>query len=553
MPQIPLSLDNDSIETVFVPMSRLHAHTAFVRSFGASRAAFLLVAMLALLPGKGVAQDSKPGATDAAPQAFTGAIVLDAISGQFRDDIRAGRLIEEMEGLPFNSVIVQVRVYADAYYDSDLVPRALGIGETFDPLDRLLKGLRGDSENTDSGLASGVAHRSVYVWFDALRVANVNRPVPVGETHVSVTHADWLTRNAELDTEDAGGAQYLEPGLDEVQRHLAAVVRELIGRYPVDGIIFGGLEYPEGNGRWGYHPAMIRAWREKTGSREQPDPADVVWSEMRRENIDRTLRNLARAARDARKGVRIGAFASAQGDAPASLDGFSETVAYSGTHQDWLGWMRDGELDFVVVSNHRAESSAAEKRGGVGGFDAWNAFAAEAVQSTGVEAIIGVAGSLNISLDVLNQIRRARGAGLSGVALSSYREPIQDSTARKVFFRALGKTELAPDAFRLPFPVREVAADVPSAPTHAFPPVRSEPVDIAVAESEPMPELDIPPPPTVDSIGAVEIEIASGTMIGDIDDPSGRARSDSDSARRRIIEPEEEAMQILKRRFPHIF
>lgn len=67
-----------------------------------------------------------PGSAEA-PQAFTGAIVLDAISGQFRDDIRAARVIAELGGLPFNTVIVQVRVYADAYYNSDLVPRALGI------------------------------------------------------------------------------------------------------------------------------------------------------------------------------------------------------------------------------------------------------------------------------------------------------------------------------------------------------------------------------------------------------------------------------------------
>ncbi len=462
-------------------------------------------------------------------------------------------MIDELGGLPFNSVIVQVRVYADAYYNSDLVPRALGISESFDPLDRLLKGLRRKSAKPDSGssgLASGIESRSVYVWFDAFRVANVNRPVPVGETHVSVAHADWLTRNADLDTEDAGGNQYLEPGLDEVQRHLSAVVRELIGRYPVDGIIFGGLEYPEGDSRWGYHPAMIRAWREKTGSRGQPEPDDAVWSEMRRENINRTLRNLTRAARDARKDVTIGVFASAEGDAPASLDGFSETVAYRGAHQDWLGWMKAEEADFILVSNHHAESSPSEKRGS---FDSWNAFAAEAVQSTGVEAIIGVAGSLNISLDVLNQIRRTRGAGLSGVALSSYREPIQDSTARKVFFRALAKTELAPDAFRLPFPAREVAAETQPDPADAFPPVREKPSDVATAEPEAMPDLEIPPPPTADSAGAVEIEIASGSMVGDSEDPSGRGGSDSDSEQSRVIEPDAEAMQILKRRFPNIF
>lgn len=377
--------------------------------------------------------------------------------------------------------------------------------------------------------------------------------MPVGETHVSVAHADWLTRNAELDTEDAEGTQYLEPGLDEVQRHLAAVVRELVGRYPVDGIIFGGLEYPEGNGRWGYHPAMIRAWREKTGSREQPDPADKVWSEMRRENIDRTLRNLARAAREARKNVTIGAFASARGHAPASLDEFSWSVAYGEAHQDWLGWMEDEELDFVIVNNHRAESSAADRSRGRGSFDAWNAFAAEAVQATGVEAIIGIAGSLNISLDVLNQIRRARGAGLSGVALSSYRQPIQDSTARKIFFRALAKTELAPDAFRLPFPARKVADDAQGAPTDSFPPLREKALDVASAESEAMPDLEIPPPPTADSMGEIAIEIASGSIVGDEDDPEGDGGSESDSPQTNVIEPDAEAMQILKRRFPHIF
>lgn len=454
---------------------------------------------------------------------------MDSTGAQYRDAIRTLRLVDELGRTPFSHVIVQIRAYGDAYYLSSIVPAAWGLEEKFDPLAELLKGLHG-----------GKNPKKVYVWLDLFRVGSANRAVPVSPKHVTAGHADWLTRNSSFKTEDEGGNQYLEPGLEEVQDHLDAVVTELVTKYQFDGIVFDDLRYPGLGSDWGYHTKMLDAWRAKTGRTDQPKPDDAAWSDLRREALAKCLRRLTRAAKKARPDVQVGAIALADGPAPKEEAEFASSLVYAGAMQDWPSWMKDKSVDFLVLRNFRSEGAAAAE------FDAWNRLAGQVVQNHGGDVISAIAGYENISLDALAQMRRAKQNGLAGVALYQLREPIQDATARELFFRALAKTVLAPGAQRQPIPPFEVAAAEPApAP---FPPVTSE-SNPPPEKSAKRPPVETPPPPPAEAPDGGRPVMPKDDLNKLMQEAPGRpAKTDAS-----LIQPSLDALQYLKRKYPNIF
>lgn len=491
---------------------------------GISRMLLALSAVVAFSVSAAAAPE-RPSPAEGTGEPFMGALLIDATGSHYRDATRLDRLVEDLGRSPFNDFIIQVTAYGEAYYDSKILPRALGVSEEFDPLGAFIKAIK--------PLQDSDRPRRVWAWIEPLRIGNINRAVPVAPNHVASAHTDWLARNATFKIEDAVGNQYLEPGLKEVREHLAAIAGEVAKKYDIAGIVIGDLRYPEFAAEWGYHPRVLNAWREATGKVDQPSPGDRSWQEFRREIINETLDAMSRAARSAKQGMRVSASALAAGDAPESMEEFQTSDVFSGALQDWPRWMDENLVDFVILENYRAEGAEAEQ------FDLWNEFAARVSQQSERGLVVAVAGSRNISLDVLSQIRRVRHDGLMGAALANYREPIQDASSRELFFRALGNTELAVGSQQLPMSVEAIAA----APEPAATPV-------------PTPPIEVPPPPS--------IETAEGTMIGAEGETEERRTAElsqltSEAARRlndrpeALVEPAESARALLRRKFPNIF
>lgn len=481
-------------------------------------------------PWNAVAQEPEQPEQIATGAPFRGLILIDATGAPFRDTTRSARLVDELRRSPFTQVAPQVRAYGAAYYASKLTPKALGVQAEFDPLGVLIERLKGGAEP-----------RAVYAWIDPFLVTNLKRSIPIGENHVSILHPDWLSLNSDLEPTDAAGNQYLEPGLAEVQVHLSQVVAELAGQYEIAGLIIGPMRYPGLEADWGYHPRMLDSWRQRTGRRDRPRSDDEAWKALRREALRSCLESMSRAAKRAHPGLAVGVFGLADGPAPASAADFVQTKVYRGALQDWPGWMESKLIDFVVLQNYRVETEEARE------FDRWNRFAASLAPTVEAEVIGAVAGYQNISSDAFFQMGRVHTAGLMGVALATYREPVRDVTSRQIFFRSLRSSILSPDSERLSFPVTEVAeAAVPVPP---FPPS---------ATTTP-PNLEIPPPPTLETAeGRMMEAVPSGeTVVAQLTDELERQLKNRESATARsltgLIEPSPDAVAFLKLRFPNIF
>lgn len=470
--------------------------------------------------------------TDKKGEPFAGGILIDAIGSSFRDPVKLERLIEEVKKTPFTHIFLQVRAYGDAYYISEVAPKAYGVtdrlteAEAFDPLAIFLQAMKKDA-----------TPRMVYAWIVPFRVSNVNRAVPESAAHVVKAHPDWLSRNSAMKTEDADGNRYLEPGLEAVQEHLERVVAEIALKYPVDGIAIDGLSYPGSNADWGYHTQVLDKWKAAGGS-NSPDPNDVAWGQMRREIIDTNLSRMSRAARAARAGIQILVMAKATGQAPFTAEEFVMTTPYKGSLQNWVGWMKkeNKDVDRVILENFRSEADASAE------FDGWNAFAANVVKETKVEVLTGVSGTDNISLDAMAQMRRTLESGLLGVVLSNFQKPIQDNASRELFFRALSGTVLAADSTRHAFPEGETIAA--SAPTLSE--VAAAGSTKPAANSGFGDNTEIPPPPA-------PLPVEPPPAPRTTEDLMKEFPTDTLGTYSNLVKPSDEALDFLKRMYSNIF
>ena len=260
----------------------------------------------------------------------------------------------------FNAVIFQLRPMCDAFYPSAHAPwsRWLAGAEgtplrsraPFDPLDFMVR----------------EAHRrglEFHAWLNPYRV--------VGSTKLS--KADCLAklhpRNFARRRPDLvlaipiGGGKsnlVLNPGEPEVIRHIAAVVQEIVGRYPVDAIHFDDYFYPFAS----VGSADHAAWRKY-------NPKRLSVEDWRRENVTSAIRTVQQVIRreSAATGRRIrfgvspfGIWANRLTSSEGSLTGGRE----SRTHQyaDTLLWVRRGYIDYIVPQlywefNHNTAAYAA--------------------------------------------------------------------------------------------------------------------------------------------------------------------------------------------------
>ncbi len=162
-----------------------------------------------------------------------------------------------MSDAGFDTAVVQVRGRGDAYYRSELVPRAeemAGAPEGFDPLSRLLLDLRG---------------RRVLAWLNVFFLWGGETP-PGDPAHAATAHPDWLLTDADgRSVADYTGAErsrgwiegiYADPASPAYREHFCRVVSELVARYPVDGVHLDFVRYPG--------PGYGQAGRSGTGSAE---------------------------------------------------------------------------------------------------------------------------------------------------------------------------------------------------------------------------------------------------------------------------------------------
>jgi uncharacterized lipoprotein YddW (UPF0748 family) len=336
------------------------------------------------------------------------------------------RMVDDAASAGINTLLVQVRGRADAFYASELEPRGEAMrGEAaFDPLSLVI----------ELAHARGIA---VHAWVNTHLVWGPS-DLPRSPDHVMNAHPDWLAVPRELGKEllpidpfdrrfvDAliGYARdnpgtvegvYSSPSHPEVRERVHAVWLDLATRYDLDGIHYDYIRFPSGS--YDYSIGALERFRlwvrnALTPARfEQLEAAYVsdlyafvegepsLWADFRREQVTRLVERIHRDVKALKPRLTISAAVIADSE-----------LAFADRFQDWPSWLDRGLIDVAVPMAYtpdrdRFESLVRIARDAAGRDDRLWA---------------GIGAYMNSADGTMGMIDIARVEGAGGVVLFSY-------------------------------------------------------------------------------------------------------------------------------------
>jgi uncharacterized lipoprotein YddW (UPF0748 family) len=314
------------------------------------------------------------------------------------------RVVDHAVAGGFNTLLVQVRGRGDAFYRSQLVPASPllhGRNARFDPLAHLLERARAQ-------------HLKVHAWVNVLLTGHFGQPLP----DVLQQHPEWamVPRSAARAALAAKGlarlrviaaassrsdveGYYLSPAVPSVGVHLEQVVRELVRRYPVDGLHLDFIRYPSVD--FDYSRAALESFQRTQGSGDLlsgPQRAPAAWDEHRRSVLTALVERLSRAARSERSGLLVSAAV-----VPSDVEALNQKF------QAWPTWVSRGIVDAVCPMAYTPDPKL------------FRAQIEQARELVGAKDLWAGVGAYRLSIDmVVQNIRSARALGASGVVLFSH-------------------------------------------------------------------------------------------------------------------------------------
>ncbi|MEG3435549.1 glycoside hydrolase family 10 protein [Pannus brasiliensis CCIBt3594] len=240
------------------------------------------------------------------------------------------RAIEDLSKLNFNAVYPVVWNSGYALYPSEVAKRE-GI-QPFVPTGS--KGEDALKELIDRSREKGL--RAI-PWFEFGFMAP-----PTSE--MAMKHPGWLTRKRDGTTTWVGAAGevvWLNPFRPEVQNFISELVLEVARQYDIDGIQFDDhLSLPN---EFGYDDFTVALYQQETQKTPPANPRDPEWTRWRADKITAFVANLNQALKAIKPNARFSI-------APNPYE-----FAYNGHLQDWLGWVRQGLVDELIVQVYRPD------------------------------------------------------------------------------------------------------------------------------------------------------------------------------------------------------
>ncbi|HIJ89806.1 MAG: family 10 glycosylhydrolase [Desulfobulbaceae bacterium] len=332
----------------------------------------------------------------------------------------------------FDQLLVQVRGRADALYQSDIAPRAenlAGTPVTFDPLAQLL--------NDCAPLPLHAWLNTYYLWGDTTPPENKKHPGHPDQPWILFDNngrqvSSYSEREKRLGWIEGS---YADPGSPEYRTLFAAVVRELLARYPVAGIHLDFIRYPgPGYGKsdtlagefqqlWGLDPRLlpeelnaetVTAWLEGT----QP-PADRIlttaalfWNEFRAGQVTQLLREVRQAVDQAGAPKPI-----------LSVAVFPEpSGAYLENGQEWQAWAAEGLVDALYPMTYFGDTDRVDNQ--------LRQIAENSLRSPKITLWAGLGAYVKDPKQLNEEARLAGRYGYDGIALFSLGHLLQKGPAR---------------------------------------------------------------------------------------------------------------------------
>jgi uncharacterized lipoprotein YddW (UPF0748 family) len=298
--------------------------------------ASLLVAACSAPSSDTIAPDAAENVADSSVDADTRAremrgVWITRFAFASRADLEA--IIDRAAAAKFNAVFVQIRGEGDAYYSSAHEPWAkrltgvLGRTPTWDPLRVAI----------DRAHSHGM---ELHAYFNVFAAWTASQPVPTAEgsvQHALVAHPDWLAVDSSGMNKDTE-YRWFAPGNPAVRTHIAAVARDLLTKYEVDGLHLDRIRTPG--------PDYSRdAVTSAAFDAAKASNALLTWPDFMRSQVNAMVAELYAVVQETRPSARLSA--SVWG-IYSPLPGCSTSQGYGNYYQDSLAWVAAGKIDALV-------------------------------------------------------------------------------------------------------------------------------------------------------------------------------------------------------------
>ncbi len=236
-------------------------------------------------------------------------------------------LLDMLKKHNLNAVIFQIRPQADALYKSDL-----------EPWSYFLTGKQGQAPNPyydplEFWIAA--AHErglELHVWLNPYRAHHVSGK--------EISEKSIINTNPELVYKLAEGYWWLDPSLKGTQDHSAAVVRDIVTRYDIDGVHFDDYFYPyESYNKGADFPDK------KTYEAYKLTGGTLALNDWRRESVNTFIKRVYDEIKTIKKHVKFGLspFGIWRPGYPESIEGMDQ---YDKLYADAKLWLNEGWIDY---------------------------------------------------------------------------------------------------------------------------------------------------------------------------------------------------------------
>jgi len=228
-------------------------------------------------------------------------------------------MLDKLQATGINTVMVQVRPKADAFYKSSINPWSESLTGTqgkdpgYDPMAFMI------SETHKRGM-------SFHAWLNPYRVTNNTTDInTLSVNHPARQHPEWLI--------EYKGALYYNPEISGVKQHVVDTVKEIVQNYDVDGIHFDDYFYPSN------YPLP------------EGETKDGAVANARRDNVNDMVKLVNDTIKSIKPGVLfgispMGIWKNNTSDPTGSNTKGSE--AYYSVYSDCRAWVKAGTIDYIV-------------------------------------------------------------------------------------------------------------------------------------------------------------------------------------------------------------
>ena len=229
------------------------------------------------------------------------------------------QIVEAAARSGLNALMVQVRPESDALYASRLEPwsRYLtgiqGTGPGYDPLAYFIR----------IGREHGIA---VHAWINPYRAA--------------ANASEARSRQLNGAVHRVGNALWMDPGDPAVRDHVVKVVRDIVERYPVAGVILDDYFYPYPTRAFPSGSFPDHSFYAKYGG-------NTGLGDWRRQNVNLLIKELHDAIKETRPDVQFGVspFGIYRKGFPANV--IAELDQYQDLFADPVAWLKNGWVDYL--------------------------------------------------------------------------------------------------------------------------------------------------------------------------------------------------------------